>query len=354
MRGTHTPQIEIQRIAHLCKLEFCGILKGTNQKQRGALRILEEKKIKSVKLGEIIREFDLEILHKGTDYENVPLWTLDVNRPGLPLSGFFEHFDTQRLLLMGLTESSFVRDMTPEQRRESFERLLAYPVPGLIFTRGIDPTDECMEMARKYDRTVLRTQRQTSAFMSSLITSLGNHLAPQITRSGVMMEVHGEGVLLQGESGVGKSEVAIELLKRGHRLIADDAVDIKATSYGVLMASAPVLISQYMELRGIGVIDVSQLFGMVAVKPKQQIELVIHLEPWDDHAVYDRLGLETHSEELLGIQVPSITIPVKPGRNLASIVEVAAMNNRNRKLGHNAALELTERMDRLFQEQQPE
>ena len=338
MRGTHTPQIEIQRIAHLCKLEFCGILKGTNQKQRGALRNLEEKKIKSVKLGEIIREFDLEILHKGTDYENVPLWTLDVNRPGLPLSGFFEHFDTQRLLLMGLTESSFVRDMTPEQRRESFERLLAYPVPGLIFTRGIDPTDECMEMARKYDRTVLRTQRQTSAFMSSLITSLGNHLAPQITRSGVMMEVHGEGVLLQGESGVGKSEVAIELLKRGHRLIADDAVDIKATSYGVLMASAPVLISQYM----------------VAVKPKQQIELVIHLEPWDDHAAYDRLGLETHSEELLGIQVPSITIPVKPGRNLASIVEVAAMNNRNRKLGHNAALELTERMDRLFQEQQPE
>jgi len=313
---------------------------------------LEEKKIISVKLGEIIKEFNLEILHKGTDYENVPLWTLDVNRPGLPLTGFFEHFDTKRLLLLGMTECAYIHNMTPEKRRESFERLLAYPVPGLIFTCGLDPTDECLESAQKYDRTVLRTQTKTSAFMSALITSLGNHLAPRITRSGVMMEVHGEGVLLQGESGVGKSEVAIELLKRGHRLIADDAVEIKGTSYGALVASAPALISQYMELRGIGVIDVSQLFGMVAIKPQQEIELVIHLEPWDDDAVYDRLGLETHSEEILGIQVPSITIPVKPGRNLASIVEVAAMNNRNRKLGHNAALELTQRMDRLFQAQE--
>ena len=168
----------------------------------------------SVRLGEIIKEFHLELLHEGEDYQNIPLRTLDVNRPGLPLSGFFEHFDTKRLLVMGLTETTYVSGMSEERRRESFDRLLSYPVPALIYTRGIDPFPECMEMAQKYGRTVLRTQEQTSAFMSSLIGSLYNHLAPRITRSGVMMEIYGEGVLFQGESGVGKSEVAIELIKQ--------------------------------------------------------------------------------------------------------------------------------------------
>ena len=204
-------------------------------------------------------------------------------------------------------------------------------------------------MADKHDRTVLRTKVQTSAFMSTLIGSLYNHLAPQITRSGVMMEIYGEGVLFQGESGVGKSEVAIELIKRGHRLIADDAVVIKETNHQTLQASAPELIQGYMELRGIGVIDVSRLMGMGAIKLSQQIDLVINLEPWDDNAIYDRFGLESAFTEILGIKVPAVTIPVKPGRNLASIVEVAAMNNRNRRMGHNAALELTHRMDAHFQ-----
>ena len=221
-------------------------------------------------------------------------------------------------------------------------------MPALIITRGLDAYPECLETARKGGRTILRTKAQTSAFMSSLIGSLYNHLAPRITRSGVMMEVYGEGVLFQGESGVGKSEVAIELIKRGHRLIADDAVEIKETNYGTLEATAPELIRRYMELRGIGVIDVSHLFGMGAIKIKQQIDLVIKLEPWDDTAVYDRLGLESAYTEILGVQVPLITIPVKPGRNLASIAEVAAMNNRHRKMGHNAALELSQRMDQHF------
>ena len=206
-------------------------------------------------------------------------------------------------------------------------------------------------MAKKHDRTVLRSTQQTSVFLSALIGSLYNRLAPQITRSGVMLEVHGEGVLIQGESGVGKSEVAIELLKRGHRLVADDAVEIKETSHHTLVASAPELIRGYMELRGIGVIDISRLLGMGAIKLSQEIDLVINLEPWDDKAVYDRFGLESHFTEILGVKVPAATIPVKPGRNLASIVEVAAMNNRNRKMGHNAALELTNRMDRMFQQQ---
>ena len=305
--------------------------------------------ISSVRLGDIIQEFGLEVLNKGTNYENVPLRTVDVNRPGLPLTGFFEHFDTARLLLIGLTEYTYLETLEPEKRRERFEALLSYPVPGLIVTRGMEPFPECMEMAEKYDRTVLRTKAQTSAFMSNLIGSLCDRLAPKITRSGVLMEVYGEGVLFQGESGVGKSEVAIELIKRGHRLVADDAVEIRLTNHGTVEATAPELIRHYMELRGIGVIDVRRLFGMGAIKDKQQIDLVIDLEPWDDHAVYDRLGLDTVQTDILGVKVPEATIPVKPGRNLASIVEVAAMNNRNRKMGHNAALELTNRMDRHFE-----
>ena len=303
---------------------------------------------KSVKLGEIIREFQLEVLNKGPNYEDVPLTTLDVNRPGLPLSGFFEHFDTRRLLVIGLTEHTYLSGMDPQARRESFDRLLAHPVPGLIITRELEPFPECMEMAVKHERTVLRTAEHTSAFMSRLIGSLFNHLAPQITRSGVMMEIYGEGVLIQGESGVGKSEVAIELIQRGHRIIADDAVEIKETNHGTLMATAPELIRHYMELRGIGVVDVRRLFGMSAIKIEQEIDMVIKLEPWDNNAVYDRLGLEGACTEILGVSVPCLTIPVKPGRNLASIVEVAAINNRNRKMGHNAALELTRKMDEHF------
>jgi HPr kinase/phosphorylase len=306
---------------------------------------------KSVKLGEIIQEFGLEVVRGGADYENVPLRALDINRPGLPLTGFFEHFDTERLLLIGLTEHTYLSGLTLEKRRSIFDQLLTYPVPALILTRGLEAYPECLEMAEKHDRTVLRSTQQTSIFMSALISSMYNRLAPQITRSGVMLEIYGEGVLIQGESGVGKSEVAIELIKRGHRLVADDAVEIKLTSHNTLMATAPELIRGYMELRGIGVIDVIRLLGMGAIKLNQQIDMVINLEPWNDKAVYDRFGLESHFTDILGVQIPSVTIPVKPGRNLASIVEVAAMNNRNRKMGHNAAQELTDRMDRLFQEQ---
>ncbi len=304
-----------------------------------------------MKLGEIIREFDLEVLRTAPDYENVPLRALDINRPGLPLTGFFEHFDTERLLLIGLTEHTYLRGLAPEQRRECFDKLLAYPVPALILTRGLALPDECMEMAEKHDRTVLRSTQETAMFMSALIGSLYNHLAPQITRSGVMLEIYGEGVLIQGESGVGKSEVAIELLKRGHRLVADDAVEIKETSRHTLMATSPELIRGYMELRGIGVIDIVRLLGMGAIKPFQEIDMVVNLEPWNDNAVYDRFGLESHFVEILSVKVPAATIPVKPGRNLASIVEVAAMNNRNRKMGHNAAQELTDRMDKHFKEE---
>ena len=299
----------------------------------------------SVTLGQIIKEFDLEVLCAAPNYEEVPLHTVDVNRPGLPLSGFFEHFDTKRLLLMGLTETAFVAGMTPEQRKESFERLLEYPVPGLIITRGLVAFPECLEAARAHGRTVLRTKAQTSAFMSALIGSLYNYLAPRITRSGVMMEIYGEGVLIQGESGVGKSEVAIELIKRGHRIIADDAVEIRETNHGTLEANAPELIRHYMELRGIGVIDVRQLFGMSAIMEESRIDLVVQFEQWDETKFYDRLGIEDHHIDIMGVEIPCVTIPVRPGRNLASIVEVAAMNNRHRRYGFNAAQELAQRVD---------
>ena len=300
----------------------------------------------SVRLGEIIKEFHLELLHEGEDYQNIPLRTLDVNRPGLPLSGFFEHFDTKRLLVMGLTETTYVSGMSEERRRESFDRLLSYPVPALIYTRGIDPFPECMEMAQKYGRTVLRTQEQTSAFMSSLIGSLYNHLAPRITRSGVMMEIYGEGVLFQGESGVGKSEVAIELIKRGHRIIADDAVEIKETNHGTLVASAPELIRHYIEIRGIGVIDVQQLFGMGSVQFDTELDLVVQLEKWVDGKFYDRLGLGEEMYSILGVKLPYMIIPVRPGRNLAGIVEIATMKNRQMKFGYNPARDFVDRVDR--------
>ena len=302
---------------------------------------------KSVKLGEIIQEFNLEILRTAPDYENVPLRALDINRPGLPLTGFFEHFDTERLLLIGLTEHTYLSDLTPEQRRERFDRLLAYPVPALILTRGLEAYPECLEMADKHGRTVLRSTQRTAVFMSSLISSLYSHLAPQITQSGVMLEVYGEGILIQGESGVGKSEVAIELLKRGHRLVADDAVEIRHIGTR-LVGSAPELIRHYIELRGIGIVDVQQLFGMSSVREEKNLDLVVNLEPWNDNTFYDRMGTNEEFTTILDMKIPSITIPVKPGRNLAIIIEVAAMNNRHRKLGYNAAQELYTRVQNSF------
>ena len=215
----------------------------------------------SVKLGKLIQEFRLEVLRGGAGYEDVSIRTEDVNRPGLQLTGFFDYFDAKRLQVIGRVETTYLEGLTSEERRESFELLLSQDIPALIISREIEPFPECMEMAEKYDRTILRSPDTTSVLMSNIIAALKSYLAPRITRHGVLVEVYGEGVLLLGESGVGKSEVAIELIKRGHRIIADDAVEIKETNHGTLVASAPELIRHYMELRGIGVIDVRRLFA---------------------------------------------------------------------------------------------
>ena len=302
----------------------------------------------TVKLGELIKKFNLEVIRGAEGYEDQAICTEDVNRPGLQLTGFFDYFDPHRLQVIGKVEDTYLSGLTPDQRRESFELLLSQDIPALIISRGIDPYPECMEMAEKYDRTVLRSQDTTSVLMSTIIASLKSYLAPRITRHGVLVEVYGEGVLLLGESGVGKSETAIELVKRGHRLIADDAVEIKQTVTGGLMGTVPELIRHYIELRGIGVIDVRRLFGMSAVKEEAEIDMVINLEQWKDGAMYDRLGLESLYTTILDVQVPSLTIPVKPGRNLAVIIEVAAMNNRHKKMGYNAALEFTKQINEHF------
>ena len=305
---------------------------------------------RSVRVKDIVEKFQMEVIYKGTDYDTEILTITDVNRPGLQFIGFFDYFDPRRLQIIGKSEVTFLRGYSAEERRKRFEDLFCYEIPALVISRNLDVFPECLEMAQKHGRTLLRTKYTSVEFTAMTIDYLNHALAPVITRHGVLVDVYGEGVLILGDSGIGKSETAIELIKRGHRIIADDAVEIRETNHGTLEANAPELIRHYMELRGIGVIDVRRLFGMGAIKLKQQIDMVINLEPWNDNTVYDRLGLDQMQTEVLGVKLPSITIPVKPGRNLASIVEVAAMNNRNRKMGHNAALELTQRMDRHFEQ----
>lgn len=302
----------------------------------------------SVQLGKIISELSLEVLYAPEGYESIQIKTEDVNRPGLQLAGFFDYFVPQRIQLIGLVETTYLTNLSLEERRVSFEKLFSHEIPALIIAHGLEPFPECIEMAKKYGRVVLGTPESTTYIMSAIINYLRQMLCPRITRHGVLVEVYGEGLLLLGESGVGKSETAVELLKRGHRLIADDAVEIRRLTRRKLIGSAPELIRHYLELRGIGVVDVHRLFGMSAVKKDADIDLIVNLELWRDDAVYDRLGVEEQYTTIFDVKVPTITIPVKPGRNLAVILEVAAMNNRNKKMGYNAALEFTKQINEHF------
>lgn len=305
----------------------------------------------SVKLKDVVEEFELEVFVEGDDYQKCKITRSIINRPGLSLVGFYDFFDSDRLQLMGKMEYTYLKMMGRDDRLKCFRDLLSHPVPALVLARGLRPFPECVQAAKEFGRSVLGSKQETGELMSDLTSSLRSALAPRITRHGVLVEVYGEGILLMGESGVGKSEVAVELIKRGHRLIADDAVELKRVNSTTLMGSAPKLIRYYVEMRGIGVVDVRQLFGMSAVKDEQNIDAVIHLEQWKQGILYDRLGLEDTREEILGISLPSLTIPVKPGRNLAVIIEVAAMNNRHKKMGYNAAREFTNAINAHFDAQ---
>ncbi|MBO7739406.1 MAG: HPr(Ser) kinase/phosphatase [Oscillospiraceae bacterium] len=296
----------------------------------------------------LVDEFELEKVYIPENYEEVLVRTPDINRPGMKLIGFFNRFDNLRLQIMGIIEIMYLRTLPQEERRKIYELLFKHDIPALIICNRMKVDPSCIELAEKYKTPLLRTDRDTSEFMADIITSLNNHLGPRITRHGVMVEVYGEGVLLLGESGIGKSEAAIELVKRGHRLVADDAVEIKRVSYNTLIGSAPEIIRYYVELRGIGVIDVRKLFGMGAVKDREKVDMIINIEPWQDGYMYDRLGLDNTYVEILGVKVPSITVPVKPGRNLAVIIETAAMANRQKRMGIDTAMEFTQRINSQF------
>ena len=304
----------------------------------------------SLPLQQLVKEFKLEIAYASTDFESIRITVEDVARPGLQLAGFFDHYEPMRIQVMGNVEMSYVTKMEPSGRSAIYDRLFSYKFPAMIIARGIQPHPEMLAMAKKHNITILCTKEATSNLVSSVITYLKAALAPRVTRHGVMVEVYGEGILLTGDSGIGKSEAAIELLKRGHRLIADDAVEIRKVSANSLTGTSPELIRNYIELRGIGIINVAKLYGMGAVKLDNQIDLVVNIVHWNTQEAYDRLGLEDQFTEILGVKVPMYTIPITPGRNLAVILEVAAMNNRQKKMGYNAAVEFTEQINRYFDE----
>ena len=302
----------------------------------------------SIPLKDLVEEFSLEIVYKATDFNKIQLTVEDISRPGLQLAGYFDHFAPMRLQVMGNVEASYIVKLSEAERAMTFDRLFSYKFPAFLVARDIAVDPQMMEMAIKHNVTILRTKDATSTIVSAIITYLKSALAPRITHA-VLMEVYGEGLLLTGESGLGKSEAAIELLKRGHRMIADDAVEIRKVSGDTLVGTSPELVRNYVERRGIGIINVAKLFGMGAVKAENEVNLIVNIVPWDNHANYDRLGLEDQYTEVLGVKIPTYTIPITPGRNLAVILEVAAMNNRQRKMGYNPAKEFTEQMNKHFQ-----
>lgn len=294
----------------------------------------------TIPLSKIIYELQLETAFLPKSADDILIQSRDVVRPGMELNGYHEYFDPNRIAVLGRAEMYMLESLKPERRAMALDSYLSLKPPAVIVARGIDPGKDFMEIAETYHVPVLRTTESTSNVVASLVAYLNVELAPRITRHGVLVEVYGEGILLVGDSGVGKSETAIELIKRGHRLIADDAVEIRRVSSKSLVGQSPENIRHFIELRGIGIINARRIFGMGAVKLQEKIDMCINLEIWDATKVYDRMGMDSEYTEILGIKVPVMTIPVKPGRNLAIIIEVAAMNNRQKKMGYNAAYEL--------------
>ena len=298
----------------------------------------------TVLLSELVSEFNLDFFYKSTDFDKIRVTVDDISRPGLHLAGFFDHYEPMRVYVCGTVETAYLQKLSPEERIIIFDHFLSYKCPALIFARGFQPMPECLEMAKKYDVTVLGTKDTTSYIVSSLITYLKSALAPRVTRHGVLVEIYGEGILINGDSGIGKSETAIELVKRGHRLVADDAVELRKVSNRQIMGTAPENIRHFIELRGIGIVNVARVFGVGAVKVSESLDLVVQLEAWDPTKNYQRTGLESEYYDILGVNIPSTSIPVSPGRNLAVVLETAAINNRQKKMGYNAAKELLIRL----------
>ena len=295
-------------------------------------------------LGELIKEFALTPVYLPEGAEETHITKNEVNRPGLPLSGYLEHFDRERIQVLGMVEYGYLDSLTDEEKTKKLDAFFSLkPVLVILSHTDLIPIG-FRDAAEKYGVPLLHVGQKTSPFMAALISSLSVKLAPMISQHGVFVEVYGEGILITGDSGIGKSEAAIELVKRGHRLVADDSVEIRRVSDKTLVGSAPEIIRHYIELRGIGIVDVRRIFGMGAVKNTEKIDLIINLELWDKDKFYDRFGLETEYTEIMGLQIPSITVPVKPGRNLAVIIEIAAMNHRQKKMGYNTAVEFNKKL----------
>ena len=298
----------------------------------------------TVSLVKIIDEFHLETIYMPKDPAEILIDENDVTRPGLQLMGFYEYFNPERMQIIGKMEFAYLSTIDEETRTQRLDALMSRHIPALIIARELPYFSEMLDLAKKYEVPLLRSKESTSNFISGLIAFLNLNLAPRITRHGVLIEIYGEGVFITGESGVGKSETAIELVKRGHRLVADDAVEIRKVSNISLVGSSPDNIRHFLELRGIGIINARRLFGIGAVKNTEKIELIVEMEQWNPEKIYDRMGVDTQFATILGVKIPMLTIPVKPGRNLAVILEVAAMNNRQKKMGYNAAAELLDQL----------
>ncbi len=298
----------------------------------------------SVSLQRIIEEVGLEQYYMPQDPQEILVYSNNIDRPGLELTGYLKYFDNSQIIVLGMTEMSYLEKLTEEEQHKCIDPILSLKPPAVIIARNLEPSKIIVDCVKQYDIPLLTTQDTTSTVTAALVSFLNVELAPRITRHGVLVEVYGEGCLLIGNSGVGKSETAIELIKRGHRLIADDAVEIKRVSKKSLVGSSPENIRHFIELRGIGIVNARRIFGMGAVKVTEKIDMVINMEAWDSTKVYDRMGMDNEYMEILGIEVPVVTIPVKPGRNLAIIIEVAAMNQRQKKMGYNGAQELLQNL----------
>ncbi len=305
----------------------------------------------SISLAKLINEFNLEAVYLPSEAEKIMVATPELTRPGLAFSGFYDLFDSQRIQILGRAEHAYLSKLSEKERISVYDMFTSKKPCAVILTSELEVFPEFISCAEKYGVPLLTTKARTSHIMAGMITWLNTQLAPRTTKHGVFVEVYGEGVLLLGDSGIGKSETAIELVKRGHRLVADDAVEIKRVSDKKLIGMAPDLIKHYVELRGIGIVDVRRIFGMGAVKEIEQIDLVINLEKWVDGKMYDRFGLQNESVDILGVNVTATTIPVTPGRNMAIIIEIAAMNNKQKKMGYNTAEEFNKRLMSQLEDQ---
>lgn len=297
---------------------------------------------KGVSIIEIINDMKLKCINFA-NYEKF-VTTFDINRPGMQLVGYYEHFPNERIQVIGNAEYSYLKSLPKSEMIEKMDRFMSYDIPVICFARGHKIDDEIIDIAKKYDRFLISSDLPTTKFISKISDYINNKIAPVEVLHGVLVDVDGLGILIKGDSGVGKSEAALELIKRGHRLVSDDAVEIKKLEDDMLVGQSPELTRYMMEIRGIGLLDIKSLYGVGSVKPTKTIDLIAHIEPWDDNKYYDRLGMDENFVEILGVKVAQITVPVRPGRNIAIILEIAARNQRQKLMGYNAAIEFNKKL----------